>query len=68
MELKNLKKLTVKKGIAEKGWNVALPVPLIQNEKVWIHPDQTKIGKNGYLRIIQSDGFTVSIFSDDYFE
>lgn len=66
-ELDKLEKVKLKKGISDKGWNLALPVPLKEYEIVSIHPDQSDVSKS-YVKIIHSDGNTVSIFTRAYFE
>jgi hypothetical protein len=67
LELDKLEKIKLKRGIADKEWNLALPVPLKEYEIVSIHPDQSEIGKS-YVKIIHSDGNTVSVFTRAYFE
>jgi hypothetical protein len=67
IELDKLEKIKLKRGISEKGWNLALPVPLKEYEVVSIHPDQTDVNKE-YIKIIHSDGETFSIFTRAYFE
>lgn len=68
MDLKKLDQVVLKKGIAEKGWNLHLPNFLKPQEKVWVHPDQSGIDAKQYLRIIHSDEISVSVFSRRYFE
>lgn len=66
--LDKLKKVSLKKGISEKGWNLHLPHPLKPLEDVWIHQDQSGIDSEKYLRIIHSEDLVVSVFSKNYFE
>jgi hypothetical protein len=66
-ELDKLEKIKLKRGIAEKSWNLSLPVPLNEYEIVNVHPEQSDVNKT-YVKIIHSDGVTVSIFSRSYFE
>jgi hypothetical protein len=66
-ELDKLEKVKLKRGISDKGWNLSLPVPLKEYEIVSIHPDQSGVNKS-YVKIIHSDGNTVSIFTRAYFE
>jgi hypothetical protein len=66
--IENLKTVTLKKGISEKGWNLHLPNPLKPLEKVWVHQDQSGIDQEKYLRIIHSDKLVTSVFSKSYFE
>ena len=66
-DLDKLEKLKLKRGISEKGWNLALPVPLKEYEEVGVHPDQSDVNKT-YVKIVHSDGFTVSVFTRAYFE
>jgi len=68
MDLKKLDQKTLKKGIADKGWNIHLPNPLKPQETVWIHQDQTGIDTRQYVRIIHSEPNVVSVFSKRYFE
>jgi hypothetical protein len=68
MDLTKLNQVTLKKGIAEKGWNLHLPNFLKPQERVWIHPDQSGIDTKQYLRIIHSDENSISVFSKRYFE
>ena len=68
VDLKNLRQVTVKRGIAEKGWNLHLYNPLTVQEKVWVHPDQSGIDPKKYLRIIHSAELVTSVFSKSYFE
>jgi hypothetical protein len=68
MDLKKLDQKTLKKGIADKGWNIHLPNPLKPQETVWVHPDQAGIDPKHYIRIIHSDPQVTSVFSKRYFE
>ena len=68
MDLKKLEQKTVKKGIADKGWNLHLPNPLKHQETVRVHPDQSGIDSKQYLRIMHSEPQVTSVFSKRYFE
>ena len=68
MDLKKLEQKTVKKGLADKGWNLHLPNPLKHQETVWVHPDQSGIDSKQYLRIMHSEPQVTSVFSKRYFE
>jgi hypothetical protein len=47
-----LKPIKVKKGAGDFGWNKHLPVPLKNEEIVYVHPDQSEVSP-GYIKIIQ---------------
>lgn len=68
METKNLEKIKLKRGIAERGWNKHLPVPLLPEESVYVHPDQHGLNEKNFIRIIHSDGKNISVFSKEHFE
>ena len=67
INLESLKKLKLKKNIYEKVWNKSLVVPFLQEEIVFVHPNQKGVSDK-YIKIIHSDEITVSIFSKSYFE
>lgn len=68
MDLQKLEKKKLKRGIAEKGWNKHLFNPLLPEEIVYIHQDQSGIDGKKFVRIIHSPEKVVSVFSREYFE
>lgn len=64
--LDGLKTGIVKKGIGDLSWNRHLFVPLENNEKIYVHPDQEGVSEK-FIRVIHSDYNSVSIFTKSYF-
>ena len=64
--LEDLKTGVVKKGIGDLIWNRHLFVPLENNAKIYVHPDQEGISEM-YIRVIHSDYNCVSVFTKSYF-
>jgi hypothetical protein len=64
--LEDLKTGVVKKGIGDLMWNRNLFVPLDNNSKIYVHPDQEGIS-GMYIRVIHSDYNCVSVFNKSYF-
>lgn len=54
-EIEGLKPIKVKKGSGDFGWNKHLPVPLENEEIVYVHPNQGEVS-SGYIKIIQVVG------------
>lgn len=59
-----LRELTVKKGLNETRWNYMLPRPLVDDETVYAHPDQSGVADK-YVRVVMPSpaGNVVSVFS-----
>ncbi len=56
--------IVVKKELGTKDWNKSLPVPLVPDDKVIVHADQSGVSA-GYVKV--KHGGTVSIFSKSHF-
>lgn len=64
-----LETLKVEKGISDERWNFQLPRPLVDNETVHVHPDQSGVGDQ-YVRIVMSSpiGPVSSVFNRHRFQ
>lgn len=67
-EIQNLSTAKVKKGTGDLNWNKSLPIPLKNEETVYIHPDQSDV-ESGYTKIIQvGEGYKITtIFNKGMF-
>lgn len=58
-EINGLATVKVKRGTGDLNWNKHLPVPLKNEETVYIHPDQSDVA-HGYLKIVQvGEGYQI---------
>lgn len=58
-EINGLATAKVKKGAADPNWNKHLPVPLKNEETVYVHPDQSEVAPE-YIKIVQvGDGYKI---------
>ena len=59
-KIQDLATAKVKKGAADPSWNKHLPVPLKNEETVYVHPDQSDVS-SGYIKIVQvGEGYQIS--------
>jgi hypothetical protein len=67
-EITGLSTAKVKRGMGDLRWNKHLPVPLENEETVYIHPDQSSVSER-YIKIIQvGEGYKITtIFGREMF-
>jgi hypothetical protein len=65
--IKDLKIIFPKKELLNADWNKCLPVPVVEEYTVYVHPDQSNTSNN-YIQVIHGGELAVSTFSRTHFK